>query len=200
MSYLDIINVICFYFAYSTLSPSSTLLLFSLMPFQKEPASWDLPFHPISSTQAQKRLQRKVFTKRVENHWQMLPRGVVDAHPWKCSVWGSCSNWIWSCSLWGSWTRWPWKIPFNSNLSMNLWFMETKSFAIFLLLAKKQLWNSSRRAAGRVIPERQSVRSQWVWLLRPGSDHQGWVYQDSTKEKSPSWSMLWEKLIECTLS
>lgn len=86
MSYLDIINVICFYFAYSTLSPSSTLLLFSLMPFQKEPASWDLPFHPISSTQAQKRLQRKVFTKRVENHWQMFPRGVVDAHPWKCSV------------------------------------------------------------------------------------------------------------------
>lgn len=56
------------------------------MPFQKEPASWDLPFHPISSTQAQKRLQRKVFTKRVENHWQMFPRGVVDAHPWKCSV------------------------------------------------------------------------------------------------------------------
>lgn len=62
-SYLDIINVIWFYFAYSMFSCSSTLLLLSPMPLQKEPVSWDLPFHPFSSTQAQKILQREDFYK-----------------------------------------------------------------------------------------------------------------------------------------
>lgn len=62
-----------------------------------------------------------------------------------------------------------------------------------LLLARKQLWNSASSRQG-YIPKRQNGCSQWIWLLGPGTDKQGRVYQDSTKRKSSSWSMLWEKL------
>lgn len=128
------------------LSPPSTLLLFSLMPLQKEQALGTCPSIPLAPPKLRRHSREKVFSRTVENHWQRLPRGVVGApslevfsHPWKHSrLWASCSNWICPCSLWGSWTRWPWKVSFNLNQPMILWFLGTKSFAIFC-----SCWQSS---------------------------------------------------------
>lgn len=92
------------------------------------------------------------------------------------------------------------KGPFQLKPAYDSVIFGNQKLCNFLLLLTKQLWFSASRAAGRRMPERQNACSQWVWLLGSGGDDQDRAYQDSTKKKSPSWSMLWEKLTECTHS
>lgn len=128
MSYLDIINVICFYFAYSTLSPSSTLCYSPWCHFRRSQPLGIYHSTPLAPPKL-RRDYRGRFLQRgwkttgkcsPEGWWMPIPESVQSS--WKHSrLWGSCSNWIWSCSLWGSWTRWPWKIPFSSTC---VWFCD----------------------------------------------------------------------------
>lgn len=71
---------------------------------------------------------RKIyFTMRMVEHWNRLPRGVVDAPllgTFKVrmdEVWGTWFGWRCPCWLQGHWTRWPINVASNPNYFMILW-------------------------------------------------------------------------------
>lgn len=136
----------------------------------------------------------------------MFPRGVVDApflkvfnHPWRRPRFrASCSN-EYGPAHYGA-VR-PGGLERSLSTQSSLWFCDFWEPKIlqFSAPSSKAALELSQQGSRQGYPWKAKCLKSVVWLLRPGSDDQGRVYQASIK-RSPSWSMLWEKLIKCTQS
>lgn len=88
--------------------------LFPLVPRDRTSGSGHRPKHRTCFLDF-----RKLFvTVRVSQHWQRLPRKVVESPSLEIKktyvlTWSQTKSSVWSYSIWGAWARWPPETPDN---------------------------------------------------------------------------------------